>query len=235
MNEPERRGHPLGELIAAAADGRFPEVDGGWERVRPWRPGLEAVVAFTGHAVLAVSDDVTDARLEALGVDGFGGAHDPRLMTALAGPDAWIDVLDVLLVARGRGSAAHPSGLVARPDLAGHPRVLHAAVVRDDVEVWGHADPMRSAVAILARGIGGLRELSFEIEPARRKGAGAALIEDALRVVPWGEVVVAAAAPGNAASLRALLRAGFTPVGSVQLFRRSGPSGPGDAYVRRQE
>jgi hypothetical protein len=30
--------------------------------------------------------------------------------------------------------------------------------------------------------------------------------------------VVAAATPGNAASLRALLAAGFTPLGSVQLL-----------------
>src|ERR1700751_2630561 len=39
--------HPLTEWITAAADGRFPEADGGWRRVPPWRPGLEAVIAFT--------------------------------------------------------------------------------------------------------------------------------------------------------------------------------------------
>jgi RimJ/RimL family protein N-acetyltransferase len=32
--------------------------------------------------------------------------------------------------------------------------------------------------------------------------------------------VVAAVAPGNAESLRALLTAGFSPLGSLQLFRR---------------
>jgi hypothetical protein len=35
--------HPLACLIAAAAAGRFPEPDGGGERVPPWRPGLEAI------------------------------------------------------------------------------------------------------------------------------------------------------------------------------------------------
>jgi hypothetical protein len=57
--------------------------------VPPWRQGLEAVVAFTGHAVFAVEADIPDCQLVALGADGFGGAHDPRLITALAGPGAW--------------------------------------------------------------------------------------------------------------------------------------------------
>ena len=35
---------------------------------------------------------------------------------------------------------------------------------------------------------------------------------------PAGELVLAAVAPGNVASLRALLRAGFAPLASVQLF-----------------
>jgi hypothetical protein len=38
--------------------------------------------------------------------------------------------------------------------------------------------------------------------------------------VPAGELVLSAVAPGNAASLRALLSAGFVPLGSSQLFRR---------------
>ncbi|AWB94170.1 N-acetyltransferase [Aeromicrobium chenweiae] len=210
-------------MIASAADGRFPPVDGGWQRVPPWRPGLEAVVAFTGHAVFAVSPDVTDADLSRLGADGFGGAHDPRLVSALAGQDAWIDVLDVLLVARGRGSRL--SDLVRRPDLARHPRALHAAAIRDDVEVLGRPDPARSAVVTLGRGVGGLCELSFETELDHRGGSGVALIEAALAAVPQDRVVVAAAAPGNAASLRALLGAGFAPVGSIQLFCRDGYPG----------
>jgi hypothetical protein len=80
--------HPLAAaLLTEAAEGRFPPADGGWRRVHPWRPGLEVVVAFTGHAVLAVADDRTDERLDALGVDGLGGASDPRVVAALAGPD----------------------------------------------------------------------------------------------------------------------------------------------------
>jgi hypothetical protein len=224
--QPSAREHPLAGVIGGAAEGRFPGPDGGWHRVPPWRPGLEAVISFTAHAVFAVAPDITDGRLTALGADGYGGAHHPRLITALVGPDGWIDVLDMLMAGRGTGRAGVPPRLVDRPDLATHPRAGFAARIRDDPRVLGYPDPHRSAVAIISRGIAGLTELSFELEPGRRgQGGGGALAADALGVVPAGQFVVAAVAPGNAASVRALLSAGFVPLGSLQLFRRGGPIG----------
>ena len=185
--------------------------------MRPRRAGVEAVAAFPRHAVLAVADDVPDDRLRRLGVDGLGGAHDPRVVTALAGPDGWIDSLDALLVTRGTGTGGP---LVERPDLRTHPRAAFAAAVRGELRVLGLPDPARS-VALLGTGVGGLTELGVEVEPERRgRGAGVALVAAALQQVPTGEPVVAAAAPGNAAGLRVLLAAGFVPVGSLQLFRR---------------
>ena len=59
-------------------------------------------------------------------------------------------------------------------------------------------------------------------DAAVSEGGGAGLAADALGVVPAGQLVVAAVAPGNAASVRALLSAGFVPLGSLQLFRRAG-------------
>jgi hypothetical protein len=219
--------HPLAVLIAEVAAGRYPAADGGWRRVPPWRPGLEGVVAFTGHAVLAVAPDIPDARLIELGANGFGGAHDPRLVVALAGPDGWIDALDVLLAGRGTGDATRADPrpgprLVDRPDLAAHPRARFAAEIRHRRRVLGYPDRGRSALAVISTGLAGLTELGFELEPERRgTGGGAALIRDALSAVPAGELVVAACAPGNAASLRALLATGFSPLGSLQLFRRA--------------
>jgi GNAT superfamily N-acetyltransferase len=217
-----RQEHPLAGLITAAAAGRFPDADGGWTRVPPWRPGLEAVIAFTGHAVFAVAPDIPSDRLASLGADGFGGAHDPRLITALAGPDGWIDSLDIVMAARGTGHRGMPPTLVSRPDLAGHPRAALAAGLRARSLILGYQDHGRSALVTVSAGIAGLTELSFELEPGHRgQGGGAALIRDALTAVPAGELALAAVAPGNAASLRALLAAGFAPLGSVQLFRRS--------------
>jgi hypothetical protein len=207
--QPSAGEHPLAGLIAAAAAGRFPDPDGGWRRVPPWRPGLEAVVSFTGHAVFAVAPDIPDRRLAALGADGFGGAHDPRLIAALAGPEGWIDCLDMLMAGRGTGRAGAPSPLIDRPGLAAQPRAEFAARIRSHPRVLGYPDPDRSALAIISQGIAGLR------------GGGSRLAADALAMIPAGQLAVAAAAPGNAASVRALLSAGFVPLGSVQLFRRA--------------
>lgn len=213
----------LADLLTSAAVGRFPVPDGGWSRIAPWHREHEAVVAFTAHAVFAVHDDITDDRLVALGADGLGGAHDPRLVSALAGPDGWIDSLDAVLAAPGTGRGG---GLVERPDLAAHPRARLARRLRHDVRVLGHADPSRRAVATLGRGIAGLTELSFELEPERRgRGQAAAFVAAALATVPAGQLVLSAVAPGNAASMRTLLAAGFSLLGSIQLFTRSGTLG----------
>jgi GNAT superfamily N-acetyltransferase len=215
------RTHPLAELIQSVAEGRHPAPDGGWHRVEPWRPGVEAVLAFTGHAVLAVGDDVSDERLAALGVDGLGGANHPRVLLELAGPQGWIDSLDALLVGRAAAVSAYPP-LVDRPDLADHPRAHWARAVRDDVRVLGPADTAEASIATLSRGLAGLTELSVELDPAARgRGRAIALIEAALAAAPDG-LVVAAVAPGNAASLRAFLAAGFVVVGSTQLLRPLG-------------
>jgi hypothetical protein len=208
-------------MIIDAAAGRFPPVDGGWRRVPLWRPGLQAILAFTGHAVFALSPSIPDRRLTQAGADGFGGAHDPRLVAALAGPGGWIDSLDLLLVGRGTGRPDRPPRLVPRPDLAAHRRAVHAAGLRSDLRVLGHPEPDSAAVAILSSGVAGLTELSFELEPEQRgRGGGTRLITDAVTAVPAGELIVSAVAPGNTASLRALLAAGFVPVASMQLFRR---------------
>jgi hypothetical protein len=221
--QPEAGEHPLAGVIGGAAEGRFPDPDGGWHRVPPWRPGLEAVISFTAHAVFAVAPDIPDDRLAALGADGFGGAHDPRLIAALAGPEGWIDCLDMLMAGRGTGSAGARPPLIDRPDLATRPRAEFAARIRSRPQVLGYPDADRFALATISQGIAGLTELSFELEPGRRgRGGGSQLAADALSMIPAGQLTVAAVAPGNAASVRALLSAGFVPLGSVQLFRRSG-------------
>jgi len=51
-------------------------------------------------------------------------------------------------------------------------------------------------------------------EAGRRGGVGRGLIREAMGLVPAGEPVFAAVAPGNARSLRAFLAAGFVPLGS---------------------
>ena len=215
--------HPLATVIEEAERGRFPKPDGGWSRAPIWRSGLEAVVAFTAHAVFCLGDDIADDRLGELGADGYGGAQDPRLITAIAGSGSHIGSVDLLFVARARAGAGRGT-LVPRPDLLNHPRVRYAANFRDVLDVYGFDDPARSAVAVMGRGIAGLHELSIELEPDRRgRGEGRSLAEAALALLPRGSLIVACVAPGNAASVRSFLHASFTPIGSIQLLQRQCP------------
>ena len=78
------------------------------------------------------------------------------------------------------------------------------------------------AVVVLGRGLAGRREVSLEIdEAARGRGLGRRLLLGARSLIPEGDVVFAQVAPGNAASLRAFLAAGFRPIGSEVLFLTS--------------
>lgn len=220
----------LAALLRAAAAGVFPPVDGGVSRASPWRQGVEAAVAFTGHAVLVVGDDVEDRWLLELGAHGYGGAHDPRLTAALAGRGQ-IGVLDVLLVGSGTGGPPDPRGehekadaaprscpasaLVPRPDLAGSERAVHAGQWRDDVRVLGQRDPAATGVATLSRGIAGLTEVGIQAG----NGSAGPLLAGVRALVPRGELLLASVTPGNARSLRFFLGRGFEPVGSVQQWQ----------------
>jgi len=127
--------------------------------------------------------------------------------------------LDVVLVCE-QGEPDDASWLVARHYLLDHARVRRAVRYRTDVSVF--ADGEGNAVLILGRGLAGSWEVAFEVEPAwRNRGLAKALLEAAPGLVPGGEPLFAQTAPGNAASLRALLTAGFRPIGGEVLLLKS--------------
>jgi hypothetical protein len=215
---------PTGLLAAVLTDavgGRFPPADGTVVVASPWQEGVEAVVAFTGHAVVATTLPL-DAVLAA-GADGFGGATLPPLLTLMTGENGEggeggeggeVECLDVLLGARGTGGGRLPRIPAAEP----HPRAVHARHWRTNVRV--HGDDR--GLLVLADGVAGLPQISYEVPlPLRGRGYGRSLLADGLALVDRDEPVLTAVAPGNAASLRAVLAAGFVPLGSVQLVRPS--------------
>lgn len=206
--------HPLLDVLLAAADGRFPPADGLVEVV-PAAGRNEAVVCFTAHAYVATVLPAADVLAQ--GPDGYGGALAPDFLRWLAGPVGWIDVIDAVLVARGAGGGG---GLPERRDLEDHPRVAFARQLRDDVRVHGD----ERGLVTLGTGLAGRLEVSVEVPPeSRGRGHGTGLVRDALRLVPAGAPVFAAVAPGNVASFRAFLRAGFEVIGSqvvIQPARR---------------
>lgn len=197
--------HPLLTVLLEAAEGRFPPADGLVEVLPSLRNGQQAVLSLTAHAYLA-----TD-RPPPWPMTAYGDETHPRLLEHLADGQATIGCLDVTLVARGTGATADgPSVPPQRHDLNDHPRVRHAHHVRHNVVVY--AD--QRGLITLAEGLAGRREVSIEATP----GSGASLIRDALALMPAGEPLFAGVAPGNARSLRAFLRAGFTPLGSEVLL-----------------
>lgn len=206
-------GHPLGALLTDAAHGQFPEPDGSVEIVPPWRAEVEGVVALTGRAYVVTNRPEAD--VIAWRLDGYGRAVDPRFVTWLAGSGGWCDCLDMLLVSFGTGAGGPPR----RDDLVDHPRAKHARLVRGEVCVSGDA----RGLVTLGVGVGGLAEMGVEIAPELRGHRnGRSLVRDALGLVPLGEPVLAAIAPGNAAAVRTFLAAGFRPLGSVHLVRPNG-------------
>jgi hypothetical protein len=196
--------HPLLGWFLAAAEGRFPPVDGRTTFLPPFANGDEASVAFTGHAV--VCSRLGQADLADLDPHGFGGSHDPRVLVRMAG-DGPIGVLDVTLVCRGTGGG----GLPRTDRWDDHPRVAYARGLRTDVAVFGD----ERGLVTLAAGLGGRLEMSIET-PAESHDSrvGRALIAEAVALVPEGVPVFAAVSPGNARSLRAFLAQGFIPIGS---------------------
>lgn len=208
MREP----HPLLAAFRGAADGRFPPADGRVDVVAPLPRGLECSVAFTGHAVVATA--LPAEEVHARGPDGYGGSLAPDFLRYLAGRDGLVGTVDAVLFARGTPAS---SCLPERADLDDHPRVRHARTLRTDVRVY--AD--ERGLITLADGLAGRREMSIELGRPERssRGLGRSLLREALAVVPDGEPVFAAVAPGNARSLRTFLAAGFVPLGSEAIVR----------------
>ncbi len=210
-------------MLADAAAGRFPPIDGAFEVMAPARPGHCAIVEFTGHTIVLV--EASHDALAALGADGFGGASHPYVKRFIAGANGSIGSHDAVLVTRGLGrrsgvrrESCDPEpcdGLEPCDDLDDHPRVVRSRHHRLDVAVYKND----IGLVTVGRGLVGRLEVSVELlTTGHGEGAGRRLIEAAVHLIPVGEAVWAQVAPGNAASLRAFLSCGFVPIGAETLI-----------------
>jgi GNAT superfamily N-acetyltransferase len=217
--------HRLLKVLREAARDRFPPADLECE-VLPSPPGpSDAVVAFSGHNLVAADLDAAEVRAHLPGDDPGGPLSAPFL--------TWLGLqlgtppgsLDVVLVADGTGrpDSNRPLTDVDPGDVPDTfaDRVARARRYRADVRLF--ADAERHGLVILGRGLAERREVSLEVHPRRRgRGIGGALARAALGAIPEGEPLFAQVAPGNVASLRAFLRAGYRPIGAEVLFLRDG-------------
>jgi GNAT superfamily N-acetyltransferase len=95
----------------------------------------------------------------------------------------------------------------------GHTRVRRALRYRDEVRVWA----CEGGVVLLGRGLAGRTEPAVEVEPAVRGRGWGRRLAAAARALAGGPLW-AQVAPGNAASVRAFLAAGYLPVGAEALL-----------------
>jgi hypothetical protein len=210
--------HPLAAILDAAAHGTFPAEDGDFELL-PALPGpADALIGFTSHFVLAA--DIPRADIEARYADRDLSVpmSAPFLTWVAERLDSRPGTFDALLCTFGTGAGA-PDWLV--PDAGSeHPRVARARRYREDIEVWRTEDG--NGILALGYGICGRREVGFEVAPAARGAAlGRHLAATARALVPAGVPLWAQVAPGNAASLRAVIAAGFRPIAAEVLFPRA--------------
>ncbi len=176
------------------------------------------MASFPGHIVVAA--DIDRSWLDSFLGSGddlsaplsptFLSALEERLRLAAGSTDV------VLLAPPAPGEPSVDLSLLAD---SSHPRVVRARRYRAEVQVW----TCGPGVLVLGRGLGGRWEAAVEVEPgARNGGLGRALAAAARHLVPAGRPVWAQVAPGNAASLRAFLAAGYDPVGAEVLLMPPG-------------
>jgi GNAT superfamily N-acetyltransferase len=201
----------LYDVLTAAVRGRPPAADGSVE-VLPQAGLAAAVVAFSAHFYVCADVDAAWVA-DALPPGDFSAPHGARFLTALADRlQSGIGALDVVL-AREDSAPQAPDSELALDEIAvrDHPRVQRALRYREEVRVW--RTPDGSGHVLLGRGLAGRWEVAFEVEPAARcRGLGRRLAEAARSLAPSSEPLFAQVSPGNAASLRAVLNAGYRPV-----------------------
>lgn len=220
--EPEERVDPLVRVLGDAAAGRPPSSDGTVDVLPSRGPAHDDVVlALNGR--LVITTDVDEAEVRARFPDGdYLTWCDPRSMLWLSErAGRGLGTADILFTAPGLVGRA-PVALV--PLAAEHPRVQESRLRRVEVRGWTTPDDGgdRAGMVSVARGLAGRWELAYEVEPAARgRGMGVALAKAGRHLVPADEVLWAQTAPGNVASVRALLAAGFHPVAGETLLLAS--------------
>jgi GNAT superfamily N-acetyltransferase len=214
----------LALMLSAAAAGHFPPADGGVTILGQPSDREAGVIAFTAHAVVFADVDRTwiSANLPA---DDLSAPLSPPFLQLLSKemgrePHS-IDVLTCADPLPGPPPLELSEIELAIPGQPSHPRIDRALNYRDDVRAW----QAHGGVLMLGRGVAGRWELAIEVDADNRSaGLGRQLASAARHLVSADAVLWAQIAPGNSASLRAFLHAGFRPIGAEALLSRQLPA-----------
>ncbi len=203
----------LGEILTEAAAGRFPPPDGG-VTILPQPSERDAgVLGFTAHAIIFTDADPDWVKGQLIQGDLAAPLNAAFLNALATATNRKAGSLDILCVAESLPGPP-PVKLTAQP-ASTHSRVLRALNYRDEVQTW-RAD---GGIVLIGRGVAGRLETAIEVEADHRnQGLGRRLATAARHLVPPETDLWAQIAPGNAASVRAFLAAGFVPVGAEVLL-----------------
>jgi GNAT superfamily N-acetyltransferase len=176
-------------------------------------PRDAGVLGFTAHAVIFI--DADPAWVASLLPPGdLSGPLTPAFLQALSARTGRRAQSADLLAAAAPLPGPPPLDLTPAADLA-HPRIARARRYRDDVRAW----ETDGGVVLIGRGVASRWETAVEVDPEHQgRGLGRRLARAARHLVPGGAPLWAQVAPGNAASVRAFLAAGFAPVGAETLL-----------------
>lgn len=201
----------LTDLLAEASQGRFPAPDAGPTILPQPSPRDAGIIAFTAHNVIFADVEASWIRDRLPGGDLSAPLNPPFLSALEERMGRPINNIDMLALAEPLGG--RPSIALAETAGTGHPRVELARRYRDAVRAW----TCPGGILVIGRGVAGRWEVAIEVEPGHQgRGLGRALACAARRLTPhplWAQI-----APGNAASVRAFLAAGYVPVGAEALF-----------------
>ena len=214
----------LARVFAGIGRGELPPPDGLVDVMQSPAGPSDVVCAFTAHTIIAASIEEPDIRRR-LPPGDLGAPMEAGFLVWLGEQlGAPPGMLDIVLVATGDAPATRVQIMPQRGESVA--RVERARRYRRDVQVFGDSDGR--GIGVVGRGLARRWEVAVEVEPAHRGGGlGRGLFAAARRLVPIDEPLFAQVSPGNAASLRAVLAAGFKPVGSEVLFlTRPGNSAP---------
>ena len=206
-------GSPLAALLHDVATGRYPPPDGS-VTILPQPSARDAgVISFTAHSVIFIDVDPVWVRGQLPPGDLAGPLLPPFLQAMCAKTGRRVNNIDLICVTAPR--SGRPPLTLSPVVAVSHPRVARALRYRDDVRVWQSP----GGIVMLGRGVAGRWEVGVEVEPGYRgKGLGRELALAARHLVPGGAPLWAQIAPGNAASIRAFLAAGYQPVGAEALL-----------------
>jgi GNAT superfamily N-acetyltransferase len=213
--------HLLTAMLKAAAAGRFPSADGLVELAASPSGRCHAVVAFTAHHVVAADLD-PDEVLARLDPEDVGAPMGAGFLAWLAQRlETSAGMLDLVMLAPAPSPGEALPLLVQREGLVGHPRLERSRRYRTDLRCY--SDRQDRGLVVIGRGMAERWELAIEVDPEYRgRGLGTELARAAARLVPGGEPLYAQVSPGNVASVRAFLAAGYRPICSEVLFLKKG-------------